>query len=90
MEAEWRMLRERKGGQLRRTLGKVLLGESQEELDQLTREDQRRAEEGLVEILREGENIFKRIDELTPEDVQGRIRAERARISWIKTRQECR
>lgn len=90
LEAERRMLRERKGGQLRRTLGKALLGESQEELDSLTREDQRRAEEGLVEVLREGENIFKRIDELTPEDVQGRIRVERARISWIKARQECR
>ena len=51
LEAERRALQERKAGQLARTLGKVLPGESQEELDELTREDQRRAEEGLVEVL---------------------------------------
>ncbi len=57
---------------------------------QLTQEDQRRAEEGLVDVLREGERLFKHIDELTPEDVPGRIRAERARRLWIKARQEHR
>jgi hypothetical protein len=67
-------------------LGKTLPGESQEELDKLIREDRRRAEEGLVEVLREGEKLLKHIDELTPEDVQGRIRAERARRLWIKAR----
>ena len=90
LEAERRALQERKGGQLARTLGKALPGESQEELDQLTREDQRRAEEGLVEVLREGEKLFKHIVDLTLEDVQGRIRAERARLLWIKARQEHR
>ena len=90
MEAERRALQERKGGQLARTLGKALPGESHEELDELTREDRRRAEEGLVEVLREGEKLFKHIDELTPEDIQGRIKAERARRLWIKARQELR
>ena len=90
LEAERRALQERKGGQLARILGKALPSESQEELDQLTREDQRRAEEKLVDVLREGEKLFKHIDELTPEDVQGRIRAERARRLWIKARQEYR
>jgi hypothetical protein len=89
-EVERRALQERKGGQLARTLGKALPGESQEELDQLTREDQRRAEEGLVDVLREGKKLFQHIDDLTPEDVQGRIRAERARRLWIKARQEYR
>ena len=54
LEVERRALQERKGGQLARTLGKALPGESQEELDELIREDRRRAEEGLVEVLREG------------------------------------
>jgi hypothetical protein len=90
LEAERRALQERKGGKLARTLGKTLPGESQEELDKLIREDRRRAEEGLVEVLREGEKLLKHIDELTLEDVQGRIRAERARRLWIKARQEHR
>ncbi len=90
LEVERRALQERKDGQLARTLSKAQPGESQEELDQLTQEDQRRAEEGLVEVLREGEKLFKHIDELTPEDVPGRIWAERARRSWIKARQEHR
>jgi hypothetical protein len=90
LEAERQALQERKDGQLARTLSKALPGESQQELDRLTREDQRRAEEGLVEVLREDEKLFKHIDELTPEDAQGRIRAERARRLWIKARQEHR
>jgi hypothetical protein len=90
LEAERQALRERKGGQLAKTLGKAAPGESQEELVQLTRDDQRRAEEGLVEVLREGEKLFKHIDELTPEDVPGRRRAERTRLLWIKARQEYR
>jgi hypothetical protein len=59
-------------------------------LDRLAQEDQSRAEEGLVEVLQEGERLFKHIDELTPDDVPGRARAERVRISWIKARQERR
>jgi hypothetical protein len=90
LEAERQALRERKGGQLAKTLGKAAPGESQEELVQLTRDDQRRAEEGLVEVLGEGEKLFKHIDELTPEDVPGRRRAERTRLLWIKARQEYR
>ena len=61
LEAERRALQERKGGKLARTLGKALPGESQEDLDELTREDRRRAEEGLVEVLREGEKLLKHI-----------------------------
>jgi hypothetical protein len=90
LEMERRALEERRNGQLARALGQPLPGESQVELDRLAEEDQSRAEEGLVEVLREGEKLFKHIDELTPEDVQGRTRTERARRSWIKARQERR
>jgi hypothetical protein len=74
----------------RKALGRALQGESPEELDLLTGEDERRAEEGLVEVLRESERLFKHIDELTPEDILGRIKAESARISWTKAGQERR
>jgi hypothetical protein len=86
MEMERRALEERKGGQLRSALGRVLAGESQEELDRLAREDEKRAQDGLVELLKEGESLYKHIDDLTPEDRVGRIRAERARRLWLEAR----
>jgi hypothetical protein len=88
MQMERRALEERKGGQLRRALGRVLEGESQEELDRLAREDEKRAQEGLVELLKEGERLYKHIEELTPEDRTGRVRAERARRLWLEARLE--
>jgi hypothetical protein len=88
MEMERRTLEERKDGQLRRALGRVLAGESQEELDRLAREDEQRAQAGLVELLREGERLYKHIEELTPEDRMGRVRAERARTLWLQGRLE--
>jgi hypothetical protein len=90
LEMERRALEDRRGGQLGRALGQALPGESQEELDQLAFEDQRRAEEGLVEVLQEGQPFYKHIDELTPEDRMGRIRAERARTLWLQVRQQNR
>ncbi len=88
LETERRALEDRKGGQLARVLGRALPGESQKEVDRLASEDQRRAEEGLVEIIKEGEPFYKHIDELTPEDRPGRIRAERARIVCLQARLE--
>jgi hypothetical protein len=88
MQMERRALEERKGGQLRSALGRVLAGESQEELDRLAREDEKRAQDGLVELLKEGERLYKHIEELTPEDRVGRIRAERARRLWLEARLE--
>jgi hypothetical protein len=54
LEGERRALEARRGGQLRKDLGDVLPGESLEDIEQLGHEDQRRAEEGLVEIMKEG------------------------------------
>ena len=90
LEMERRALEDRKGGQLGRALGQALPGEEQEELNRLAREDQRRAEQGLVEVLQEGQPLYKHIDELSPEDPMGRIRAERARTLWLEARQQNR
>ena len=88
LEGERRALESRRGGQLRRDLGDVLPGESPEYIHQLGREDQRRAEEGLVEIMKEGEPLYKHIEELTPDDRPGRIRAEMAKSLWLRARLE--
>jgi hypothetical protein len=88
LEGERRGLEARRGGQLRRDLGDVLPGESPEYIEQLGREDQRRAEEGLVEIMEEGKPLYKHIDELTSENRLGRIRAEMARKLWLQARLE--
>ena len=86
MEVEHRELEQRRSGQLGRALGRALPGESQEELDRMGEEDQRRAEEGLVE-LRSGDEVwFKPIDELTREDRPHRIESENARAAWISER----
>jgi hypothetical protein len=88
LEIERRALEARRGGQLRRDLGDVLPGESPEYIEQLGHEDQRRAQEGLVEIMEEGKPIYKHIYELTPEERVGRIRAEMARRLWLQARLE--
>ena len=86
MEVEHRELEQRRSGQLGRALGRALPGESQGELDRISTEDQRRAEEGLVE-LREGDEVwYKPIAELTREDRPARIESENARAAWISER----
>jgi hypothetical protein len=90
LEGERRDLEARRGGQLRRDLGDVLPGESPEDIERLGREDQRRAEEGLVEIMKEGEPLYKHIEELTSEDRLGRIRAQMAKTLWLQARLEQR
>jgi hypothetical protein len=60
VEAERRALDARKNGQLSKALGLRLPGESQEDLDGMVSEEQRRAEKGLVELKsEEGELSFK-------------------------------
>jgi hypothetical protein len=86
MHVERKELAQRKSGQLGRALGRALPGESQEELDRMAEEDQRKAEQGLVE-LRSGDEVwFKHIDEMTREDRQARIDSENARTTWIRER----
>jgi hypothetical protein len=78
-------------GHLARLPGGPLPGESAEELQLLAAEDQRRADEGLVELRSpRGEVSYKHIDELTPEDRQARAEAERVLMSWIIERQRGR
>ena len=86
MEVERRELEQRRNGQLGRALGRALPGESQEELNRIAEEDQRRAERGLVE-LRSGDEIwFKHIDKITRDDRPARIESENARATWIQNR----
>lgn len=86
MEVERLELEQRRNGQLGRALRQALPGESQEELDRVATEDQRRAEKGLVELRAGDEVWYKPIDDLTRADRQARIDAENARTAWIKAR----
>jgi hypothetical protein len=91
MEAERRHLDDRRAGHLARLLDGPLLGESAEELRLLAWEDQRRAEEELVELRGPGGEVFyKHIDDLTLEDRQARAEAERALMNRIMERQQRR
>ena len=86
MEVERRELEQRRSGQLGRALGWALPGESQEDLQRIAEEDQRKAERGLVE-LRSGDEVwYKHIDEITRDDRQARIDSENARATWIQDR----
>jgi hypothetical protein len=85
---ERRMLQARKNGQLAKALRLRLPLEAQEELEHMTSEDRKRAEEGLVALRSEqGELSYKHIDDLTPEDRMNRIRAEVRRVEWLLERQ---
>src|SRR5215210_219706 len=86
MEVEHREVEQRRSGQLGRALGRALPGESQEELEKIAEEDQRKVEEGLVE-LRSGDEVwYKHIDELTRDDRPARIESENVRATWLQER----
>jgi hypothetical protein len=82
MAVERRELEQRRSGQL----GRALPGESAEELERIAENDQRRAEEGLVELRSGAEVWYKPIGELTRDDRQARIESENARAAWIRER----
>src|SRR3712207_2489466 len=89
--AERRHLDDRRAGHLARLLDGPLPGESAEELRLLAWEDQRRAEEGLVELKSpRGVVSYKHIDKLTLEDRNARSEAERALMNRIMERQKRR
>ena len=92
IEAERRHLEDRRAGHLARLLDGPLPGESAEDLRLLAWEDQRRAQEGLVELRSpRGEvSYYKHIDELTLEDRQARAEAERAQMNRMMERQQRR
>lgn len=86
LRAERRVMEERRRGQLAGALGAPLPGESPEELGLMAREDEHRAEEGLVELLEDGELSYKYLAELVPRDLPARLEAEDARTSWLMER----
>ncbi len=91
LNTERRTLVARRKGQLAKALLWALPRESQEKIDQVTSEDRRRAEEGLVELRSEGgRSFYKHVEQLGPEDRQERIRAELRRLEWLLERQKAR
>ncbi len=91
MNTERRTLEARRKGQLAKALLRALPRESQQEIDRITLEDRRRAEEGFVELRsEEGALTYKPLEKLVPEDRQDRMRAELRRLEWLLERQERR
>jgi hypothetical protein len=91
LNIERRTLVARRKGQLAKALLWALPRESQEEIDRITSEDRRRAEEGFVELRsEEGRSFYKHVEQLVPEDRQERIRAELRRLEWLLERQKTR
>jgi hypothetical protein len=91
MHLERRQLRERCEGQLRRTLGRPLLGETVEQLQRIGETDVLRAEQGLVAVKGEDGSIsYKRLTNLLRHDMPLRTGAERVEVGWLKERVERR
>ncbi len=88
METERRELRLRQEGQLGRLLGEPQPGEPPAALVRLADEDRRQAQEGLVALMSMGRVSYKRLEELSPEDMPARVAANRLRTTWLKERRD--
>ncbi len=88
METERRELRLRQEGQLGRLLGEPQPGEQPAALVRLADEDRRQAQEGLVALMSMGKVSYKRLEELSPEDMPARVAANRLRTTWLKERRD--
>ncbi len=88
IKAERLELELRKDGQLAKLLGEPLPGEPPEALRRLASEDRRQAEQGLVALTSNGKVFYKRVDELSPEDMPARGAAKRLRTTWLKERSD--
>ena len=86
MRLEKELLAQRRDGKLAKAIGKALPGESPQDLEQMAREDQSKAEEGLVSMLWGGQLSYKHIDELIPENLLARLEAEREQVNWLMGR----
>lgn len=86
IQAERRELELRKEGQLAKLLGDPLPGEPPEALRRLASEDRKQAEQGMVALTSNGKVFYKRVDELSPEDMPARGAAKRLRTTWLKER----
>lgn len=88
MRSERQELRLRQDGQLAKMLGEPLQGELPVHLGKLAAEDRRQAEEGLVALMSGGKLSYKRLENLTQEDLPARTAANRLRTTWLKERQD--
>ncbi len=87
MRLERDLLAQRCEGKLAKAIGKAMPSESPQDLEKIAREDQSKAEEGLVTLLWGGGKLsYKHIDELTPENLLARLEAEREQINWLMGR----
>ena len=88
MRLERDLLAQRRDGKLAKAIGKALPGESPQDLQKIAREDQSKAQEGLVALLWAGggQLSYKHIDELTSENLLARLEAEREQINWLMGR----
>jgi hypothetical protein len=90
LKAERRELELRRDGHLSKLLGAPLPNESAADLERFAREDEERAEQGLVQ-LRQGARVWwKHIDELPEDDRPARAEAERVLSRWLMDRQSRR
>jgi hypothetical protein len=88
VEAEFRGLKLRQGGQLGRLLGEPMDGESSSALERLAEEDRRQARSGLIALMRNGRTAYKRVEELREGDMPARAAADRLRTTWLKERRD--
>lgn len=88
MRLERYLLAQRRDGKLAKAIGKALPGESPQDLQDLARDDQSKAQKGLVALLWSGGGTlsYRHIDELTPENLLARLEAEREQINWLMGR----
>jgi hypothetical protein len=81
----------RANGRLAHALRTTPPEESREELERLIEEDGRLAQAGLVSLMAEdGAISHKHVEELRPEDMPARRRAETARLDWLMGRTDGR
>ncbi len=88
VQTEHKNLELRKEGQLARLLGEPQPGEPPEALRRLAAADQNQAEQELVTLMSNGKTSYKRIEELSEEDMPFRRAAERLRTTWLKERRD--
>jgi len=87
LAAEREALMLRANGLLAHALASVQPGESKEELELMAAEDEHLAREGLLQLIGEdGSTSLKHIDDLTPDDVPARRRAEMRLLGFLKER----
>ena len=87
LAAEREALMLRANGLLAHALSGVQPGESKEELKLMAAEDEHLAHEGLLQLIGEdGSTSLKHIDDLTPDDVPARRRAEMRLLEFLRER----